>query len=180
MQLFPFENGQIYQNGGSHTTATVPSVGVHVHTGIRCSCSVFNTPFSSLLHSVLLQLCPPVVPWGPRSGASSGHWEELGHSKMGTDSGDQEVSPSGFLLRLLSFWVLVFFEWRSYIWNLLEELLQICALSNKQPWLQYLTGGESWDKMYLFAKEMQAPMVCLWGKSIFIVFYDCWIASTDG
>lgn len=33
VQLFPFENGQIYQNGGFHTTATVPSVDVHVHTG---------------------------------------------------------------------------------------------------------------------------------------------------
>lgn len=34
VQLIPFENGQIYQNGGFQATATVPNVGVHVHTGV--------------------------------------------------------------------------------------------------------------------------------------------------
>lgn len=118
VQLFPFENGRIFQNGGFHATAAVPIVGVHIHRGIVCSCSVFNT--RSPPHFVPLQL--------HGSGASGPLWGQqwaLGRKSWDTArlAQNQEVSPSVFLLRLLYCWVLGFFVFSFFFFFLNEDLL---------------------------------------------------------
>lgn len=50
---FPFWKLSDLSKWGFHSTAAVPSVSVHVHTGILWSCSVFNTPFPPPSHPTL-------------------------------------------------------------------------------------------------------------------------------
>lgn len=116
---------------GASTPQQQFPVWVCMFPQVSCGAAQFLT-LPSLPHFVLLQLCTAVVPPGLSSGASSGHWEELGH-KTGTEPGGQVFF---FFIKTALLLSAGFFEWRSCIWNLLEELLWICAFSKKQPWLE--------------------------------------------
>lgn len=131
---FPFWKLSDLSKWGFHSTAAVPSVSVHVHTGILWSCSVFNTP---LPLPTPLCVAPAVHGRGASRALLWGQQWALG--RAGTQQNWHRIRRSGvFFIKTALLLSAGFFEWRSCIWNLLEELLRVCSFSNKQPSLQYL------------------------------------------
>lgn len=136
---------------------------VCMFTEVSCVAAQFLTPLP------LPTLCCSSCTWqrclrAPLRPAVGTGKEELGHSETGTESGGVSIwffiktallLSAGFFCFFVVFFF--FFKWRSSIWNLLEELLQICAFSDKQASLQYLLEESLEIKCILLLSGCKPP-----------------------
>lgn len=141
----PFWKWSNLSKWGFHATATVPIVGVYVHRGIVCSYP-FPSPLCAAPAAHSSGASGP--PLGPAVGTGKS-WDTVRLAQ------NQEVFPSGFLLRLLSCWVL-FFSWMKIFYlNLTRRI--VTDFSNKQAYLQYLLEESLEIKCILLLSRCKPP-----------------------